>query len=104
MPRLTIHPQCDLDVLEIFDYLAARSPQAASRFVDAVTEARNRIAGNPGFGAKFPRLEHEHEEWRFIRLKHFESYLMLYKCTHDETIVTRVLHGSRDLEAALRSS
>ena len=102
MPRLTIHPRCDLDVLEIFDYLAARSPQAAARFLNAVTDARRRIASNPQFGATFPRIGHEYEEWRFLRLMGFENYLVLYRCTPPETIVARVVHGSRDLEAALR--
>ena len=102
MPRLVIHPRFDLDVLEVFDYLAARSHRAAYSFLDAVTDARQRLAANPVAGALFPRIGHEHQEWRFLHLKGMESYLVLYKCTPETTTATRIIHGSRDLEAALR--
>jgi plasmid stabilization system protein ParE len=103
MTRLDIRPRARLDVVEIFDYLTARSPAAAIRFVDAVEEAYRRIKADPKLGMRLLRPGREHQDWRFRRIPGFECYLAYYLIEVDGTRVIRVLHGSRDLESALQS-
>ena len=103
MARLQIHPQARLDGAEIFDYLASRSSAAAARFPDAVEEAYRRIKADPKLGMRLHRPDRGEQDWRFRRIPGFENYLVYFLIGSDVTTIVRVLHGSRDVESALRS-
>jgi plasmid stabilization system protein ParE len=41
-------------------------------------------------------------ELRFRKPRGFKNYLVIYQVTDDCVFVLRILHGSQDIEAALR--
>jgi plasmid stabilization system protein ParE len=47
--------------------------------------------------ASFPEIE-----LRFRRPGRFKIHLIIYQVTDDSVIVLRILHGSQDIEAALK--
>jgi plasmid stabilization system protein ParE len=102
MARFAIHARADLDWLEVFDYLVTRSPQAARRFSESVKETIRRIRDNPAIGGRLPLPDRDEQEWRRVTVTGFKSYQIIYRCTAEMTKIVRILHISRDIEAALR--
>jgi len=102
-PRVVLHPEVPEDLLAIIEYLAARSPEAADRFERALPGALADITRFPGAGSlrifKDPRLA----GIRTWRVPKFKKYLIFYRPIEDGINVLAVLHGARDVEAALHS-
>src|SRR5687768_2605365 len=103
MPRFIIHARAQFDWLECFEYLMRRSSQTAQRFSEAVRETIRQIRDNPGIGARLPLVDRDEQEWRRLTVIGFKSYQVIYRCTAELTSVVRILHASRDIEAALRA-
>jgi plasmid stabilization system protein ParE len=74
------------------------------RFFDAFDSALSMIESMPEAAGKLLLDEHDYPGYRFCRLKSFRKYLIIYHVASDAIQVVRVLHGSRDLPAALQSS
>jgi len=72
MPRLVILPAARADLIEIGDFIALDNPERAASFVTEIETRLNDVAARPG---SFP--------------------------ARDEVRIVRVLHGARDLPAAL---
>jgi plasmid stabilization system protein ParE len=104
MTRFAVHARAQLDWLEIFDYLAARSRPVATRFSESVKETIRQIRNNPAIGGRLPLPDRDEQEWRRLTVRSFKSYQVIYRCTAEITKIVRILHVSRDIEAALRSS
>jgi len=101
---LVVRPRADIDLAAHFLYLSERNPQAALRFDKAIAAALRKIQSDPCIG---PRLAHEktrHLDLRFYRPKGFRQYLVIFRL-HDHTIyVSRILHGSQNIETAILDS
>jgi plasmid stabilization system protein ParE len=100
--RLVVRPQAELDIIKHSLYLLEHYPRGAA-FVDSVEVAFEEIAGTPRAGAILDRASHDDLELRFVRPKGFKSYFIIYQVTDDSVTMLRVLHGSQDLETALRA-
>jgi toxin ParE1/3/4 len=89
------------DVQSALDYLLSQGAAAAAlSFVDALEQARDQIARQPGMGS--PRHAHELNlpglrAWGLAR----HPYLIFYFERSDHLDVWRVLHTKRDLAAWL---
>ena len=88
-------PIAQIDLLEIFDYIAQDSPQRALSFVDKLDNRIGLLERQPKLGRipRHPKLR----EYGY-RVLIIESYLIFYK-VHGQTIeIHRVVHGSRNLD------
>jgi toxin ParE1/3/4 len=87
------------DVQDIVRYLRPRSPSAANRFVVEFKATVDFLATMPGVG--HPRPEFGIAGLRSWRVEGFRRHLVFYEELPDRIRILRVLHGSRDLQAAL---
>lgn len=100
MKRVQVRPRADRDIDLAIAHLLEDSPTAARQFLRELEAAMRRIAERPATGS--PRYAHVLKGVRFWPLRRFR-YLVFYLQRSAYVDVIRVLHGSRDLPAALQS-
>jgi toxin ParE1/3/4 len=100
--KLVMRPQADLDLINHCVYLAERQPRTATNFKQAVRASISAIASSPRTGAAMSLASFPDIELRFQRPGRFKRHLIIYQVTDDSVIVLRILHGSQDIEAALK--
>ena len=71
------------------------------RFYDAYDGALPLIERFPEGGGRLLLEGHEDLDFRYVRPKGFDWYLIFYRLSNTTIEVVRVLHASRDLAAAL---
>jgi toxin ParE1/3/4 len=89
-------PLAELDLLEIWDYIADDSLDRADDFLDRIEEKLRLLARNSGIGRRREEL--------FLGLRSFPvgNYVVFYQAVEDGIDVIRILHGSRDIEEIFR--
>jgi antitoxin ParD1/3/4/toxin ParE1/3/4 len=97
MNRYLLTPAADLDIEEIWQYVAGVSGnEAADRVESDLHDAMALIAGSPGIGHTRPDLADES-----LRIHTVHSYLIVYRPETSPIHVVRVIHGARDVESVL---
>jgi toxin ParE1/3/4 len=81
------------DILEIWDYIADDSLDAADRWIDRLDVQFQLLATQPLMGRARPELE------QALRSFPFGRYGIFYAPLADGIDVVRVLHGARDIDA-----
>ena len=90
-----------MDLDEIAEYIGQSNPKAALRFLDAFDDTMARLAAMPGLGSLY---ESSHASLRGVRIlpvAGFKKYWIFYRPAKNRIEVLRVLHGARDIDAAL---
>ena len=85
------------DLLNIWEFFARDSVDAADRVVAALQQALDRLGRNPGIG-------HIREDLagRSLRFYQVYSYLVVFRLEEDDSLrVVRVLHAARDVRSLL---
>jgi len=82
--------RAEIDLIEIWGFIAKDDPLAADRQLDLIDAACEMLAGNPHGG---PRREDLAQGLRFYPVG---NYLIFYTVADDGITVARVLHGARD--------
>jgi len=82
--------RAEIDLIEIWGFIAKDDPLAADRQLDRIDAACEMLAGNPHGG---PRREDLAQGLRFYPVG---NYLIFYTVADDGITVARVLHGARD--------
>lgn len=92
MPRLTIAAQAQVDLQEIFNYVAQDHPEAARRVLQRLRVAARQLAQHPRMG------RNRSEDLR-PGLYSFPvgAYVLFYREQPGGIALVRVIHGSRDL-------
>lgn len=98
---LIVKPRAQIDVADIFDHLLGADPRVAMRFFDAYDAALPIIEKFPEAGGRLLLEGHEDLDFRYVRPKGFDMYLIFHRVMDVTIEVARVLHASRDLAAAL---
>lgn len=96
MASVAKRPRAELDLLDIWDYIADDSPDRADEFLDRIEGKLQTLAGNPGLGRRREEL--------LAGLQSFPigNYVVFYREIENRIDVIRVLHGSRDIEEIFR--
>lgn len=84
------------DVLDIWQYIAVDSIEAADALVRRIDEVIRLLAEHPGLGAPQNRFR------KGLRCKPVGRYLIFYDELPDILRIIRVLHGSRQWEDLIR--
>jgi toxin ParE1/3/4 len=92
MPRIAIRPQAELDILEIWEFIAADNVDAADRWVDELGAKLELWAAQPMIG----RIRDELAPG--IRSLPFGRYILFCMPAPDGIDVVRILHAARDVE------
>ena len=96
MNRIVLTPAAEGDLLKIIEYLEGDNPSAVLKVVDALDQAMQRLAENPGIGHVRPDLTGED-----VRFWPVFKYLVIYRQETKPLEIIRVLHGRRDVERIL---
>lgn len=84
------------DLLKILEYLDGDNPGAVLKVVDALDDAMQLLADNPGIGHRRPDLTPQDVRfWSVFR------YLVIYRPSTKPLEIVRVLHGKRDVRRLL---
>jgi len=96
MPRLLKSPQAEIDLENIWLYIAQDSPKNADRFLDLIQEKCELIADFPSLGGSCGEL--------IDGLRSFTvgNYLIFYFPLENGVNIIRVMHGSRDMNTQFR--
>jgi toxin ParE1/3/4 len=97
MPRILIRPRAQIDLAEIWDFIAEDSQARADSFLDRLDQELHGIAQNPHMGR--PRGELSPN----LRSFPFGRYVIFYFVLADGIEIVRLLHGARDLDAILHA-
>lgn len=91
-------PRAELDLLDIWDYIADDTQERANEFLDRIEGKLQTLAQNPGLGKRRENL--------LAGLQSFPigNYVVFYREIEDGIDVIRILHGSRDIEEVFRQS
>lgn len=93
MPRVYATRQAELDLIEIWLYVAEDSEEAADRLVYRIDEMCENLASNPQIGRQRNELAPQ------LRSHPVLNYLLFYRPRIDGIDLIRVLHGARELDA-----
>jgi antitoxin ParD1/3/4/toxin ParE1/3/4 len=87
----------DLDLNEIWEYIAADNVDAADRWIEKLFDAFEALARAPGMG-------HMRQELTELPLLFWPvgSYLIIYSAEHCPIEIVTVTQGSRDIPTFLR--
>ena len=99
LPRWQLTPRALDDLDAIWQYIAQDNLAAADRVEAAIFEACESLARHPLLGAR--RIEITPLPVRFWTLPKFPNFIVVYKPETFPLQVVTILHGSRDLTAAL---
>lgn len=92
MARVQKSSRADADLMEIVDYIAADSLDAAIRWSDDINRTFRILARNPLMGEDMSSMQPG------TRRHGFGKYLIFYRPTPTGVVIVRVLHGSRKIE------
>lgn len=90
-------PEARLDLLEIWEHIAADNLDAADRVEQEIKEAISMLAMNPGLGHLRRDLTSKP-----VRFWPIYSYLIIYDLDARPLEVVRILSGYRDVAALLK--
>ncbi len=91
MPQVIQTPAARQDVLDIWEYIATDSVDAADRVMETILRRFEMLAENPRVGRLRP------EFGRNLRSFNAYKYLIFYQTIRDGVEIIRVVHGARDL-------
>lgn len=95
-----LHPEAAQDILDIWEFIAADDPSAATRFREDVLETIGRLV-------EFPHVDHRRPDLTSapLRFQAVRDYLIAYTPDEKPLVVIAVIHGRRNprvLAATLR--
>ena len=91
MPHLIWSPSALLDVARLHDFLASKSPDAASRAVKAIRQGVKVLGQYPEIGRPIEDLPPEFREW-VIEFGQ-GAYVALYRYDGRQIVILAVRHG-----------
>ena len=97
MERYVLAPEALQDLQDIWNFIAADNPEAASALQEEFFRAFDGLAAMPGKG--HPRKDLTDREVLFFRVR---SYLIVYRSDSTPIQIVAVLHAARDVPAVLR--
>jgi toxin ParE1/3/4 len=95
---LLITDTAEDDLADIWTFIAAENPDAATRFVRDIHNHLLLLCDNPELGPRRDQLAEG------LRAHFFRNYVIYYRVTNTSLTIMRVLHGARDAAALIGDS
>jgi toxin ParE1/3/4 len=95
---VAFRPQAVRDLEAIADYIAADNPTRAPSFVQEIRERCRLLGDFPESARRFPELGKD------ARILPYGNYVIIYRNLPQQVLISRVIHGARDILAALSDS
>ena len=100
--RIVQRRQARRDAVEQAVVIARDNPAAADRFLEAIDETLELLAGMPGMGAARRYRSPGLQGLRMHPVRGFPQHLLFYLPLPDGIELVRVLHGKRNIERLFR--
>ncbi len=101
-PRVLKKPQVERDLVEHFSYIARDKVEPAERFLQVAEEIFWLLASHPHVGQPWKSSLPQLAGVRVLSMpKAYRNYLIFYRPIDQGVEILTVIHGSRDLAAAL---
>lgn len=100
--RVVRRPLAVADLIELADYIAQDSLDAAERFLGAADAEFERLASMPQMGEACWFFEGAASELRYWPVPKFAKRLIFYRPLEDGVEIVRVLHSARDVSQILQ--
>ncbi len=100
--KIGIRPRARLDIVDLAAYIAKDNAAAAERFLDACEATFEFLAGSPQIGEVYPTKNRRLSGLRIFPVRGFSNHLAFYLERSNGIEIVRVVHGARDLDAALQ--
>ena len=101
-PIVLKRPAARIDLAAHYAYIGERNLKAAHRFRINAEMTLSALARTPGMGAPYEASDPRLSGLRCFRIQRFRNYLMFYLPLDNGIDLIRVLHASRDIQAALQ--
>lgn len=98
MTAAVLAPAARRDLLAAIRWIAKDNPTAARALRDTIARTARRIGAHNLVGTLRPELADP--PYRFVSLTGF-PYIIVYNSERQPPLIIRILHGARDLPAAL---
>lgn len=85
------------DLRELHDYIARDSAVYASRFVERIISAAEKLSDHPRLGRIVPEATDEN-----IRELIYRTYRIIYRVSTHRVSILAVIHGARDISSSER--
>ncbi|MFO0137146.1 MAG: type II toxin-antitoxin system RelE/ParE family toxin [Cyanobacteriota bacterium] len=95
MPVIVLQPRAKADISEIWEFIAEDSDDQADAFIDLIDQKFQLLAQKSGLGRRRKELAEG------LRSFPVGRYVIFYLPIPGGVQIVRVLHGARDIEAAL---
>ena len=96
MARILRTPQADVDLTDIWTYIARDNPAAADKLIRKINDTFELLATNPEIGIRQDELRPG------LRCKPVrKNYLVFYEVADHDIRILRVMHGARKYEDLL---
>ncbi len=92
MPEIVRTSRAELDLAEIWTYIARDNLDAADRVIRRIDQRLRLLVRNPTMGERMEHLR------RGLRATAVGNYVIYYSSTEDGIVVYRVLHAARQRE------
>ncbi len=100
--KVILRQKARSDLLDVFDYINARNPTAAARWLAAAHRTiHSVIAEHPHIGVGRDYNRPSLAGVRALAVRGFKNYLIYYRVDRDTIRIIRVLHGARDVPNVL---
>jgi toxin ParE1/3/4 len=99
--RIVRHRKAKRDLLQAYVFIGEDNLDAAERLLRAVNDDLRRLADMPGLGPVRESDNPKLAALRFLPVTGFRKYLLFYRATSTTLELVRVIHGARDIDAAL---
>ena len=96
MKRFILTPLAEQDLNEIWDYIGSDSVEAASRVLDKIEAAIDRITEHPGLGHLREDLADSRHRFYLVY-----SYLIVFRPGTEPLQIIRIIHAARDVQTIL---
>lgn len=94
MSIVRIRPQAEIDLIDIWQFIADDSMERADGFLDRINNTVENLAKMPNMGRNRVEIA------RQLRSFPVGNYVIFYRIIEGGIEIVRVLHGSRDIERA----
>jgi len=95
VPVIVLQPRAKADISEIWEFIAEDSDDQADAFIDLIDQKFQLLAQKSGLGRRRKELAEG------LRSFPVGRYVIFYLPIPGGVQIVRVLHGARDIEAAL---
>ena len=96
--RVKITRQAEIDLDEIWAYIAADHVDYANRFVLKIEKRMKTLAWSPGRCPSIPENEILGTQYRHLIIR---KYRVVFRVSNDTVYILRVIHGARLLDTSI---